>query len=175
MHLWLLETGPHLPLFTYSRQDTSSQIYWNLTKTCEEGNKSVGKGWFCDWVCFRVSSIYLGKQWQRETSLGERVVKDLSRALVGKYYTIHCDNYFSNVKLFNNLLKDSIYTQKNGSKLSLPCPLNIMEYNKYMGGVHHNVSITVYVWKTTNSINIYSFFYWRLSWSMHTFFRNMYH
>ena len=53
--------------------------------------------------------VYHGKQGQRETSLGERVVKDLSRALVGKYYTIYCDNYFSSVKLFNNLLKDSIY------------------------------------------------------------------
>ena len=53
--------------------------------------------------------VYHGKQGQRETRLGERVVKDLSRALVGKYYTIYCDNYFSSVKLFNNLLKDSIY------------------------------------------------------------------
>ena len=53
--------------------------------------------------------VYHGKQGQRETSLGERVVKNLSRALVGKYYTIYCDNYFCSVKLFNDLLKDSIY------------------------------------------------------------------
>lgn len=153
--------------------------------------------------------VYHGKQGQRETSLGERVVKDLSRALVGKYYTIYCDNYFSSVKLFNDLLKDSIYacgtlrsnrvgypqefkpfvkkglqergqyiqiqqgnlvfslwqdnkpvsmlstncqigegsvqrTQKNGSKLSLPCPLNIIEYNKYMGGVDHSDQLRQY-------------------------------
>ena len=43
-----------------------------------------------------------------EKHLGECVVKDLTRPLVGKNYTIYCDNYFSSVKLFS-LLSDSIY------------------------------------------------------------------
>ena len=68
-------------------------------------------------------------------------------------------------------------TQKNGAKLSLPCPLNIIEYNKYMGGVDHNDQLRQYYCvrlKTTNSINIYSLLYWRLPWPMHTSFQNMY-
>ena len=37
-------------------------------------------------------------------------MKDLARPLVGRNYTIYCDNYFTSVKLFEDLLKESIYT-----------------------------------------------------------------
>ena len=44
-----------------------------------------------------------------ETQLREWVVKDLTRNLVGKHYIVYCDNFFTSVQLFNDLLKDSIY------------------------------------------------------------------
>ena len=54
--------------------------------------------------------VYLGKvgSWL-ETQLGEQVVKDLTRNLVGKHYTVYCDNFFTSIQLFNDVLKDSIY------------------------------------------------------------------
>ncbi len=54
--------------------------------------------------------VYSGKVGNRsEKHLGERIVKDLTRGLVGKYYTIYCDNYFTSIQLFDDLLKDCIY------------------------------------------------------------------
>ena len=54
--------------------------------------------------------VYLGKVGGRsETHIHERVVKDLTRNHVGKHYTVYCDNFFTSVQLFNDLLKDSIY------------------------------------------------------------------
>ena len=54
--------------------------------------------------------VYLGKVGKMfEERLCERVVKDLTRPLVGKYYTIYCDNFFTTTKLFEDLLNDSIY------------------------------------------------------------------
>lgn len=53
--------------------------------------------------------IYTGKVIdQRETFLGERVVKDLSRALVHKNNRIYFDNYFTTVALMSSLLSDGI-------------------------------------------------------------------
>ena len=54
--------------------------------------------------------VYVGKiQNRTENSLGERVVKDLTRTLVGKYYTVYCDSFFTGVQLFDSLFKDGIY------------------------------------------------------------------
>ena len=57
-----------------------------------------------------VSQFYLAKvSGNPERYLGEHVVKDLTRSLVGRNYTIYCDNYFTSEKLFQDLLKESIY------------------------------------------------------------------
>ena len=54
--------------------------------------------------------VYIGKAvGPSEKNLGERFVRDLTRPLVGKHYTIYCDNYFSTVQLFEDLFKKSIY------------------------------------------------------------------
>ncbi len=54
--------------------------------------------------------VYLGRSITgTEKNVGERVVTDLTRAIVGHNYTVYCDNYFTTVSLFNNLLKDKIY------------------------------------------------------------------
>lgn len=62
-------------------------------------------GYICEF------QIYTGKvdNLKTETGLGERVVKDLSKSLAGKYYKIFFDNYFTSVSLMTSLLKDSIY------------------------------------------------------------------
>ena len=54
--------------------------------------------------------VYLGKvRGTVERHLGERVVKDLTRPLIGMNFTIYCDNFFTSAKLFEDLLSDSIY------------------------------------------------------------------
>jgi hypothetical protein len=44
-----------------------------------------------------------------EEGLGSRVIKDLSRHLVGKNHVIYMDNFFSNPALFESLLAKGIY------------------------------------------------------------------
>lgn len=53
--------------------------------------------------------IYTGKSEGGEEGLGPRVVKDLTRTLVGKYHRVFFDNFFTSVALLNDLLKDNIY------------------------------------------------------------------
>ena len=53
-------------------------------------------------------------------------------------------------------------TQKNGSKLSLPCPLNIIEYNKYMGGVDHNDQLRQYYCVRLKNHKFYKYIYFFL-------------
>ena len=60
-------------------------------------------GYFCDF------NVYIGASASPEKGLGARVVKELTRSLVGKNYHIFCDNFFSGVDLFADLQKDGIY------------------------------------------------------------------
>lgn len=54
--------------------------------------------------------IYTGKVSNLiEKSLGARVVKDLSRELVGKKHKLYFDNFFNSVELQNSLLLEGIY------------------------------------------------------------------
>ena len=172
--------------------------------------------------------VYAGKVHNAtEKHLGERVVKNLTRTLVGKYYTIYCDNYFTSIKLFDDLLKDCIYacgtlrtnrvgyptefkrhlkkglpkrgdclqtqkegkvfslwqdnrlvnvlstnwnkgmstvlrTQKNGSRESIPCPYNIVDYNKYMGGVDQSDQLRKYYCVRLKSRKYYRYIFWFL-------------
>ena len=53
--------------------------------------------------------IYTGKEESAETNLGAKVVKKLSRTLVGKRYHLYFDNFFSSVSLFDDLLEDELY------------------------------------------------------------------
>lgn len=61
------------------------------------------KGFVCEF------QIYTGKiDGKTENLLGERVVKDLSRVLIGKYYNLYFDNYFTNVNLIITLKLEGI-------------------------------------------------------------------
>ena len=60
-------------------------------------------GYVCDF------DIYTGKDGEKTEDLGAKVVKKLSRELVGGNYILYFDNYFSSPRLFLDLLKDNIY------------------------------------------------------------------
>ena len=53
--------------------------------------------------------VYVGKEVTSEKGLGARVVKDLSRDLIGKHYHIFCDNFFTSIRLFDELHQKGIY------------------------------------------------------------------
>lgn len=173
--------------------------------------------------------IYLGKVGNTaEKQLGARVVKDLTRALVGKYYTIYCDNFFTSAKLFEDLYSDGVYacgtlrsdrvgypeefkhhmkrkklgdrgtnfqirkgnllfslwqdnklvnvvssncdsgegsvqrTQKDNTRLTVKCPHNIIEYNKYMGGVDKCDQMRQYYCVRQKTRKFYRYIFWFL-------------
>ena len=71
------------------------------------------------WECAEVSSgfvcnfqVYTGKKQDgvAEHNLGYRVVYDLTQNLMGKNHHVFFDNFFSIVKLVEDLLKDGIYS-----------------------------------------------------------------
>lgn len=55
--------------------------------------------------------VYTGRRQdsEAEIGLGGNVVKRLSDRLRGKAYHVYCDNFFTSVPLFEDLLKDGIY------------------------------------------------------------------
>lgn len=53
--------------------------------------------------------VYTGKSDRVEESLGSRVVKDLTRPLVGKCHKVYFDNFFTTIPLLRELLKEDIY------------------------------------------------------------------
>ena len=53
--------------------------------------------------------VYTGKEESAETNLGSKVVKKLSRSLVGGRYHLYFDNLFSSVSLLEDLLEDELY------------------------------------------------------------------
>ena len=53
--------------------------------------------------------VYTGREESTETNLGAKVVKKLSRPLVGGNYHLYFDNFFSSVSLFEDLVEDSLY------------------------------------------------------------------
>ena len=46
---------------------------------------------------------------QPEVGLGRNVVKQLTRNITGHNYAVYCDNFFTSVALFQDLLANSIY------------------------------------------------------------------
>ena len=54
--------------------------------------------------------VYTGRsESASDTTLGERVVTDLSRKLEGKHYHLYFDNFFCPVTLLRTLLANSLY------------------------------------------------------------------
>ncbi len=61
-------------------------------------------GYVCD------LDVYTGKEESTELELGAKVVKKLSRPLAGGNYHLYYDNFFSSVKLCEDLLEEGLYT-----------------------------------------------------------------
>ena len=65
--------------------------------------------------------IYTGKTGSTEKQLGARVVKDLTRELVGNYHHVYFDNFFTGMALMISLKKDKIFAcgtvRQNRSRL----------------------------------------------------------
>lgn len=53
--------------------------------------------------------IYTGKVATTEKHLGTRVVKDLTKNIVGDYHKVYFDNYFTSMPLMNDLKQSKIY------------------------------------------------------------------
>lgn len=54
--------------------------------------------------------VYTGKEGNVvEKGLGERVVRDLTRDIWGKFHHVYCDNYFTSLPLFEKLLENQTY------------------------------------------------------------------
>ena len=60
-------------------------------------------GYVCDF------SVYTGREEEVERDLGAKVVKRLVQPLAGGNYHVYFDNYFSTVKLFEDLLESGVY------------------------------------------------------------------
>lgn len=69
-------------------------------------NKSLGP---CGFLC--TMQVYTGKKdgSQPEHGLGHHVVSDLVSSLQGKNYHIFCDNFFTSVRLAEDLLANNLY------------------------------------------------------------------
>ena len=60
-------------------------------------------GYVCDF------SVYTGREEEVVRDLGAKVVKRLVQPLAGGNYHVYFDNYFSTVKLFEDLLENGVY------------------------------------------------------------------
>lgn len=88
--------------------------------------KPIKRGYKC-WVRADASGyvcefqVYTGKTESTEKQLGARVVKDLTRELVGNNHHVYFDNFFTGVDLMVSLKKDKIFAcgtvRQNRSRL----------------------------------------------------------
>ena len=79
-------------------------------------------------------SVYTGKESdQPETNLGAKVVKKLTRNTAGDNHHIYCDNYFTSVQLFEELLQeDSTYACGTFRRDRKGIPQDIKNAGKYV-------------------------------------------
>ena len=78
-------------------------------------------------------SVYTGKEGdQTETNLGAKVIKKLTRK-IGHNHHIYCDNYFTSVPLFEELLEDdSTYACGTFRRDRKGIPQDIKNAGKYV-------------------------------------------
>ena len=173
--------------------------------------------------------FYTGKRGDTtEVGLGGSVVTRLTRCLVGKFYHVFVDNFFSRIPLLRQLFKDDIYApgtlrsnrklfpkdfilyvkrglpqrgehifrqdgnivmflwqdtkpvlatstahkpgstttitrkQGNGNTISIQCPMAVVHYNHYMGGVDIGDQYRKYYQVRMKSHKAYKYIFWFL-------------
>ena len=90
----------------------SAMKQYVLKKPIKRGFKVwVRADWYNGFVC--EYQIYCGKEKRSETGLGSQVVRDLTRSTVGKNHHIYCDNFFTGIPLFKDLLEDNLCLQND--------------------------------------------------------------
>ena len=109
--------------------------------------------------------VYVGKEVSSERGLGARVVKDLSRELVGKNYHIFCDNFFTSVALFDQLHQEGVYATgtMRCDRRGFPADLKGVAKSGFATRgeceSRHctlNKSLTVSVWQDTKPVTVCS-------------------
>jgi hypothetical protein len=101
-------------------------------------------------------NIYLGKSESvSENGLGHDVVSTLSRDLVGKNFHLYFDNYFTSVKLLEDLLSDKIYAcgtvrvNRRGFPTDLKGRLRLQ---RGQSKVRQRGNLTAFVWQDKKSV-----------------------
>ena len=74
--------------------------------------------------------VYTGKEESTEKGLSTRVVQDLTRSIAGKHHHIYCDNYFSSINLFLDLLQQDTYACGTLRSNRKGFPSDIMKFVK---------------------------------------------
>ncbi|XP_018403038.1 PREDICTED: piggyBac transposable element-derived protein 3-like [Cyphomyrmex costatus] len=103
--------------------------------------KPIKRGYKC-WVLADESSfvckfqLYTGKTESTEKQLGARVVKDLTRHLVGKGYHVYFDNFFTGMDLMISLKKDIILACGTVRSNRTRLPKSDMQDKKMTHGQH---------------------------------------
>ena len=96
---------------------------------------------------------YTGKKGDTaEIRSGGLVVKRLTRDLVGKYYHVYMDNFFSSVILYKDLLNDGIYCTGTLQTNRKYFPLDLLAYTKGLAKrgdmmTRQEGNLTVTVWQ----------------------------
>ena len=76
--------------------------------------------------------VYAGKKEGVETGLGSRVVKELTRGLIGKNHKVFFDNFFTNAQLLLDLTHLNIFccgTARKGRR-GFPTALKTVNFKK---------------------------------------------
>ena len=91
--------------------------------------------------------IYTGKEESAEVNLGAKVVKKLSRMLVGKRYHLYSDNFLSSVSLMEDLLKDELYACGTFRKDRRGLPQAIVKttLGKWITNIYMRISVYIYI------------------------------
>lgn len=85
----------------------SSMKQYMPAKPMKRGYKSWTRADESGYVC--EFQLYTGKTDSVEKQLGSRVVKDLTRELVGGNHYVYFDNFFTSVELLSSLKRDQIF------------------------------------------------------------------
>lgn len=98
---------------------------FNAAKPIKRGYKIWVRADSTGYVC--EFQIYTGKSTNvKEKSLGGRVVRDLTREIVGKFHKVYFENFFTSIDLMSSLLADGILAcgTVRSSRVGLPKKTN---------------------------------------------------
>ena len=103
--------------------------------------------------------VYIGKKGDKiETGLGQSVVEKLTEKLVGKYYHIYFDNFFSSITLFQSLSQRKLYgcgtmvTNRKGFPTELKKLKNKSSLNRGESVIVQSGDIVITLWQDTKPV-----------------------